>query len=178
MAYLKKGAEPPLKGKGSKLGPKMAQFVEEYLVDLNASAAVIRAGYKVKVDSGNHYKVAAELMNHPLVKRELETRMEERKERNAVTADYVIHKLVSIVEDTERGNPQAALRGLELLGRHLGLYKDKQEISGPDGGAIELEKKEIKESVADFTSKLSRLASRGGTGEVVEFPKRSGESGA
>jgi phage terminase small subunit len=153
----------------------MNKFVEEYLLDLNPGDALLRAGYKVKHEY--RHKVAAELMVHPLVREAIEKGMEERKERNAVTQDYVLAKLVSIVEATENGNPQAALRGLELLGKHLGLYKDRQEISGPDGGAIEMEKKEIQDSVADFTSKLSRLASRGGTGEVVEFPKRQGESG-
>lgn len=177
MAYLKKGAEPPQKGKGSKLGHKMIKFVDEYMIDLNASAAVLRAGYKIRPNSANHYKVANELIHHPLVAREIEERMVERKERNAVTEDYVLHKLVAIVEDTERGNPQAALRGLELLGRHLGLYKDRQEISGPDGNAIEVEQREIKQSVAAFTSKLSRLASRGGTGEVVEFPVPERDTG-
>lgn len=170
MAYLKPGQEPPLTGKGSKLSPKMALFVDEYLIDFNASQAVLRAGYKTR----NRNRMAAELLRHPLVKREIQKRLEERKERMEVTQDYVLTKLMSIVEETEKGNPQAALRGLELLGKHLGLYKDKQEISGPDGGAIEMEQR-VKEDVADFTSSLSRLARRGGATEVVGFPKREGE---
>lgn len=171
MAYLRPGQEPPSTGKGSKLSPKMERFVEEYLVDLNASAAVERAGYKTR----NRNKMAAELIRHPLVKAKIEESMGERRERMELTADYVINKLVDIVEKTESGNPSAALRGLELLGKHLGLYKDRQEISGPDGEAIKMEQK-VKEDVADFTSSLARLVKRGREDGVVEFPKSGSNS--
>ena len=172
MPYLQPGQEPPTRGKGSKLGPKMEIFVREYLVDLNASAACLRAGYK----TNNPTRMGTQLLRHPLVKQAIEKQMDNRKERMELTADYVLNKLVSIVEENENGNPNAALRGLELLGKHLGLYRDRQEISGPDGGAIEMEQK-IKENVADFTSSLSRLIKRNGTSGVAEFPKPSGDSG-
>ncbi|PAE74486.1 terminase small subunit [Bacillus velezensis] len=35
----------------SKLTPKRKRFVDEYLIDLNATQAYIRAGYKVKSES-------------------------------------------------------------------------------------------------------------------------------
>lgn len=173
MAYLQKGAEPPTIGKGSKLSPKMSIFVDEYMVDFNATKAVTRAGYKTKYPE----KMATELMRHPLVRKEVDERLAQKRERTEFNADYVITKLINIVENTEQGNPNAALRGLELLGKHLGLYKDKQEISGPDGGAIELEKKEIERNVSDFTSKLARLAARNGAEGVVKFPDREGNCG-
>jgi phage terminase small subunit len=173
MPYMTKDSEIPAKGKGSKLTAKMERFVEEYMIDLNASEAVVRAGYKTR----NKNKMGAELLRHPLVRQKVDELKGERRDRLELTSDYVINKLVDIVEKTERGNPTAALRGLELLGKHLGLYRDKQEISGPDGGAIQTEQR-VKEDVADFTSQLTRLIKRGGTDEVVEFPKRDGDSGA
>lgn len=171
MAYLKKGMEPPTKGKGSKLGYKMRAFVDEYMVDMNANAAVLRAGYKTK----NKGIMAAELMSHPLVIREIEARMAERREKTELSAQYVINKLVDIVENTEANNPQAALRGLELLGKTMALFKERQEISGPDGNAIEMEQR-VKEDVTDFTSRISSLAKRAGADGVVGFPKRASES--
>lgn len=171
MAYLEKGAEPPLKGKGSKLGFKMRTFVDEYMVDMNAKAAVLRAGYKTK----NPDIMAMQLMSHPLIQRELEARMLERRKKTELSAQYVINKLVDIVENTESNNPQAALRGLELLGKTMALFKERQEISGPDGNAIEMEQR-VKEDVADLNSKLASLAKRAGADGVVGFPKRSGES--
>lgn len=169
MAYLAPGAEPPKRGKGSKLSAKMLRFVDEYMVDLVAAKAVLRAGYKTK----NPPMMAQKLLHHPLVKAEIDKRTDAKRERNELTADYVLQKLVKIVEDTESGNPQAALRGLELLGKHLGMYKDRQEISGPDGGAIEMEQR-TKEDVADFTSKLSRLIERERADGVSQFPKPRG----
>lgn len=165
MAYLRKDSPVPTKGKGSRLQGKMAAFVDEYLVDLNGSAACLRAGYK----TNNPTRVATELLNHPLVLKALDERQTERRERLELSADYVIHKLIDIVDATDKSNPTAALRGLELLGRHLGLYRDRQEISGPDGGAIEYEQK-LKEDNAALESAIARLSTRGGTGSVVEFP--------
>jgi phage terminase small subunit len=172
MAYISDPNNVPKKGKGSKLTPKMERFVEEYLVDLNASAAVKRAEYK----TNNAHKMGAQLLQHPLVKAKIEEKMNERRERMELTADYVITKLINIIESTETNNPQAALRGLELAGKHLGLYKDRQEISGPDGDAIRVEEKKIDEDVADFQSKLARLTKRTGTNGVTEFPKPTGSS--
>lgn len=168
--YLKPGQEIPRKGKGQTLSPLMVRFVEEYLIDWNASAAVLRAGYKTR----NQNRMGAQLLRHPLVKAEIEKRTEKRRERMELTADYVLNKLVQIVEDTKEGNPQAALRGLELLGKHLGLYRERQEISGPDGEAIKMEQR-VKEDVADFTSRLSRLAKSAGTGTVVSLPDPGSE---
>lgn len=175
MAFLKQGAEIPTKGKGSKLSPKAVLFIEYYLADpqLNASLAVLKAGYK----TNNPNRVATDLLRHPLVQKTIQEKQAKRFEKFSVTQDYVLQKLVRIIEDTESGNPQAALRGLELLGKHLGLYRDRTEISGPDGKAIELEQR-TQEDIEDFKSSLTRLADRGGTGEVAKFPKPAGSSEA
>lgn len=168
MAYLQPGSEPPKKGKGSKLSMKMTLFVNEYLVDGVGKAAVLRAGYKTK----NPEMMAAELLQHPLVRREIDARMLERREKSEVTANYVIQKLQSIVEDTEKNNPQAALRGLEALGRHLGLFRDRQEISGPDGEAIKYEQR-ITENANAFTDKIKQLGKRSSETNVVPFKKEA-----
>ncbi len=179
MAYLKKGSSIPTSGKGAKLSTKMIRFIDEYFAPSDGSqplvgtSAVLRAGYK----TSNPNRLATELLRHPLVQPEIEKRLQVMKEDAEVTKEYIIQKLVSIVEDTEKGNPNAALRGLELLGKHLGLYKERTEISGPDGEAIRMEQK-VKEDVADFTSRLSRLANTAGAGGVSIFPKpgREGSS--
>lgn len=163
MPYLDPKAPIPEKGKGSKLTDKQRMFVEEYLVDLNGSAAVLRAGYVTT----NPNRMATDLLRHPLVRREIESRQEARLERVALSQDFVINKLIKIVEDTEKGNPQAALRGLELLGKHLAMFKERQEISGPDGAAIQYQQK-VQEDAADFASAISRLIERGRTREVAE----------
>lgn len=170
MAYLTKNSELPTTGKGSKLSAKMSCFIDEYMVDLNGSAAVLRVPYK----TNNPHKLAAELLNHPLVRAEVERRKDERREKTELSAEYVVNKLIDIVEKTEKNNPQAALRGLELLGKTIALFKERTEVSGPDGTAIQMEQK-VKNDAADFTSRLSRLARTAGAAGVVEFPHPSGE---
>lgn len=163
MPYLDPNAPIPTKGKGSKLSDKQRLFVDEYLVDLNGSQAVLRAGYVTTSPN----RIATDLLRHPLVRKEIEKRQEERVARTALSQDFVINKLIAIVEDTEKGNPQAALRGLELLGKHLAMFRERQEISGPDGAAIEYQQK-VKEDAADFASAISRLIERGRKDPMAE----------
>ena len=170
MPFMKAGTEVPTSGKGSKLSPKMALFVDEYLVDLNGSAAVLRAGYKTR----NQNRIASDLLNHPLVKAEIEARTSQRREKMELKADYLINKLIAMIEkdDTKDGD---VIRAIELAGKSIALWKERQEISGPDGESIKMEQK-VQENVQDFTSKLSRLASRGGSGDVVKLVDGSRKS--
>lgn len=168
---LQNNDKVPAKGKGSKLTAKMQNFVDEYFVDFNGAAAVRRAGYK----SSNPNKLAGKLLLHPLVAEAIAEKKKERQEKTELSAEYVIQKLIAISDKQEESNPNASLRALELLGKHLGLYKDRQEISGPDGEAIQMEQK-VKQNVDEFTSRIARLAERGRKGSVVEFPNGRGES--
>ena len=168
---LTKDDPVPEKGKGSKLTSKMENFVNEYFVDFNGAQAVLRAGYKTSKPN----RMAVKLLNHPLIAEAIAERKKERAEKTELTAEYVITKLVSIAERQEEINAQAALRALELLGKHLGLYRDRQEISGPDGEAIQVKQEQIKQNVDEFTSRIASLAKRNGTGNVVEFPNGRGE---
>lgn len=169
MPYLRPGSEPPKKGKGSKLSAKMMLFVDEYLVDLNGSEAVLRAGYKTR----NKNRMASELLRHPLVKAEIEKRTEKRRESMELRADYLLNKLINIIESAE-DKTSDKLKAIELAGKSIALWKERQEISGPDGEAIKTEQK-VKEDVESFTSSLARLAKRNGTSEITEFPKRGSE---
>lgn len=170
MSYLKHGAEVPTKGKGSKLSALMLRFVEEYQVDWNASKAVLRAGYKTK----NPNRVGTSLLQHPLIQKELEAQTELRKEKMEFSADFLLTKLMAIINDPEV-KTNDILRAIELAGKSIALWKERQEISGPDGEAIKMEQR-VKEDVAKLTSKLASLAARGGTGTVTEFPKPGSSS--
>jgi phage terminase small subunit len=172
VPYKQPGAEIPTHGKGSKLTEKMERFVEEYMLDLNASAAVLRAGYKTR----NQHRMGAELLRHPLIRQRVDELKKERSHRLELTADYLVNKLIALIEDDEIKTSDQ-LRAIELAGKSIALWKERQEISGPDGKAIETEQR-IREDVADFTSSLARLAKRGGESEVAEFPKPGANSGA
>lgn len=172
MAYLKKGDPVPTKGKGSKLSLKQRAFIDEYMVSQNASEAVLKAGYKTT----NQNRIASELLQHPLVSAEIERRMEEKQEKTELRADYLVNKLIDIIEN-ETDKTADKLRAIELAGKTLALWRERQEITGADGDAIKTEQK-VKEDVADFTRSLSRLVKRTGTGGVTEFPKPGSDSGA
>jgi phage terminase small subunit len=172
MAYLRKSSGVPKKGKGARLSPKMQRFIDEYFVDMNGAAAVLRAGYK----TSNPPQLAAELKNHPLVSKEIERRQAELSDKTEIERDYLLAKLVEVI-DSSQEKTSDKLRAIELAGKAIALWRERQEISGPDGESIKMEQK-TEQNVSAFKSKLDRLARRAGTGEVTEFPKPSGDGEA
>ena len=73
------------------LNPRQGRFVDEYLVDMNATAAYKRAGYtsKGKAAEAN----ASRLKGSDKVKAELSRRLDERAETVAVTQAWVLDRL-------------------------------------------------------------------------------------
>jgi len=74
------------------LTAKQRRFVVEYLVDLNATQAAIRAGYAKKGAKDQAYQ----LMQNPTIQAAIKAAMEERSERIRIDADYVLQRLVEI----------------------------------------------------------------------------------
>lgn len=139
------------------LSPRQRAFCEEYLVDLNATQAVLRAGYKTEYPN----RIAYQLMENPAVRIAIDSLQVERNRGREVTKDFVLKTIMAVIEKAEETrNLSAMLRGSELLARHLGMFIERTEISGPDGEAIKMEQK-VQEDVADFKSAIARLAARG-----------------
>lgn len=175
MAYLSNKDEPKelRDSRGRKLTPKMRSFINAYLgpAGFNALKAIELSDYNCTTRYSRH-QTAAELMNHPLVVAEIEKRMMKKQEKSEVTADYLLNKLIAIIDDAEATEKTAdRLRAIELAGKAIALWKERQEVSGPDGEAIRIEQ-ERKENVADFTSRIASLANRRGENNVVELSER------
>lgn len=142
--------------------PKQERFVQEYLIDLNATQAATRAGYSARTAN----EQGARLLANVSVRSALEAAMKDRGARTQITADYVLTTIQNTVERCKQVapvldrkgeqvyvegpdgtlvpaftfEPMAVLKGAELLGKHLKLFTEKTEHSGPNGGAIQVER--------------------------------------
>lgn len=152
----------------AKLTEKQKRFVEEYLIDLNATQAAIRAGYST--DSAK--EIGHENLTKPHIRACIDKEIAERSKRTGVNQDRVIRELArlafinatdvinlnqaTVIENANEDDTAAIasvkvkyiptsegegvereirltdkLKALELLGKHLGMFKDKVELSGP-----------------------------------------------
>jgi len=99
------------KGKdaNTKLNAKQKQFVKEYLIDLNATQAAIRAGYSEKTAR----QIATENLAKPDISAAIEEAMAKRSERTEITQDMVLRELAKIgfsnmqdyMKSTKDGDP-------------------------------------------------------------------------
>ncbi|WP_426607117.1 terminase small subunit [Pantoea anthophila] len=78
----------------AKLTPKQEIFCREYLIDLNATQAAIRAGYS----DNTARKIGSENLTKPDIAQRIIDLKSERNERVEVNADYVLRRLVEIDE--------------------------------------------------------------------------------
>ena len=127
-----------------KLTDKQQKFVEEYLIDLNATQAAIRAGYSE--NSAN--EIGCQNLAKLNIAKAVQKAFNERSKRTEITQDYVLETIKDTVEKSRQIEPliiekdgekvsidnlynaNAVLKGCELLGKHLKLFTDKVEHSG------------------------------------------------
>ncbi|QLG93715.1 terminase small subunit [Pseudomonas yamanorum] len=74
------------------LTQKQRLFVDEYLVDLNATQAAIRAGYSKRTAG----QIGDENLKKPQIARAIKEAMDSRNQRVQVNADYVLNRLIEI----------------------------------------------------------------------------------
>lgn len=74
------------------LNPKQERFCQEYLVDLNATRAAIRAGYS----TASAGKIGHQLLENPRIADRVAQLMAERQERTQVSQDEVVRELALI----------------------------------------------------------------------------------
>ena len=100
------------------LTEKQKRFCEEYLIDLNATQAAIRAGYSKKTAN----RIAAENLSKLDIQNYLKELMQERSERTGITADTVLEELKKIALSDVEISGKEKLKALELIGKHLGIF--------------------------------------------------------
>jgi phage terminase small subunit len=136
------------------LTPKQERFVAEYLIDLNATAAYKRAGYDAKGKSAEVN--ASRLLSNDKVAQAVKSAIDKRSDDLGIDAKYVLTTIRNTIERCSQAvdvrdkdgesigeykfDSGAVLKGAELLGRHLKMFTDKAEVSGPNGGPVEFTK--------------------------------------
>lgn len=75
-----------------KLTPKQERFVQEYLVDLNATAAARRAGYSAKTAD----RIGPELLGKTCVSQAIQEAQKARQERTEITQDMVLRECAKL----------------------------------------------------------------------------------
>lgn len=120
------------------LTAKQARFVEEYLVDLNASAAARRAGYSERVSG----VIGFENLTKPEIQAAIEAAKRERSARTGITADRVIAEIAKIAFADPRKVMTWGPGGVEL--------KDSETLTDADAAIVS----EVSESISQSGSSI------------------------
>lgn len=130
----------------AKLTEKQKRFCDEYLIDLNATQAAIRAGYSGKYANTN----ASKLLQITTIKEFIKERMDEKEKKLIADQDEVLRYLTSVlrgesqsteivVEGKGDGISKARtmqkepsekdkLKAAELLGKRYSLFTDSMKL--------------------------------------------------
>ncbi len=145
---------------------KQKRFCDEYIIDLNATQAAIRAGYSPHTAKD----IASQNLAKLNILAEINKKLAERSKRTGVNQDRVVRELAKIafvnaadviddrdatvkptatdddraciqsvkvkIMDGDKGSVEEReikladkVRALELLGKHLGMFKDKLDVT-------------------------------------------------
>lgn len=108
-----------------KLTAKQAAFCAEYLIDLNAAQAAIRAGYS----EATAKEIGFENLTKPHIQLEVQKLMAERGERTEITADAVLRELLKVarVDIGEAFNDDGGLKSMKDIPENV-----RRAIAGVD----------------------------------------------
>lgn len=116
------------------LTPKQERFVHEYLVDMNATQAAIRAGYSEKTAQ----EQSSRLLSNVMVSQAIAKGKQTLAETTGVTAKKVIAEMAKIgFSKSATMKTSDKLNALVNLGKHLGLFDERHRLGGLDGGDIQ-----------------------------------------
>ena len=109
----------------AELTKKQKRFVQEYLIDLNATAAARRAGYSEKTARC----IGNENLTKPAIKAEIDRELAKIQSDRIATADEVMRYLTSVMRG-EQTEDIPLLKAAELIGKRYGLFTEKLGLDG------------------------------------------------
>lgn len=126
-------------------------FAREYLKDLNGTRAAIAAGYSPATAA----QAASRLLRHVKVREIIGEVQAELADAMTLDAAWVLEGLRENYERAMTAAPvydregketgeyvyqgMVANKALELIGKHLGMFVERHEVTGKDGGPIQHE---------------------------------------
>jgi len=131
-----------------KLTDKQMKFCEEYLIDLNATQAAIRAGYS----ETSARQLASEMLTKHNIQDYIAERQAALREKTLISTEWVINRLKEISDRCMQAEPvmirtedgmvesgeykfdsSGANKATELIGRHIGIFeKDNKQKAQPE----------------------------------------------
>ena len=121
---------------------KQQRFIDEYMIDLNATQAAIRAGYSPKTAE----VIGNQLLKKTLVSNEILKRKAKLSSVANWTAADVLKRLARLADEGYKDSDK--IKALELIGRHIGMFQDKVELSG----GVRIDPESVKAIVEGFRS--------------------------
>lgn len=164
--------------KAEKLTDLQKKFIKEYLIDLNITAAALRAGYSEKTA----YSIGQETFNKPHIQAAIQKEMNKRARRTEITADKVLEEYaklgfsdvtdylqvvterILVGHDKETGEPISDISQFVLMKDTANIPKSKlaaiSEIKQAKDGSISFKLHDKKGALDSIAKHLGMFAER------------------
>jgi len=111
---------------GVKLTDRQRVFIKEYIANgNNGTQAAIKAGYSKKAAR----QAAVETLSKPYIEQEKDRLMSKIADEAGCTKEFVLKRLKTASDLCFEEYGSTALKALELIGKHHGLFTEKQEVT-------------------------------------------------
>ncbi|BES72172.1 hypothetical protein RE428_31900 [Marinobacter nanhaiticus D15-8W] len=171
---------------------KMRHFADLYLGGPDEVRSDAAACYRALYPKSAHHSSrghGSEYLNHPYTQAYIKEKMEAMTEECDITVKYILTTITDTIErcrqakpvldrkgdpvlvETEDGEMKPAytfdannvLRGADMLAKYKGMYAEKVELTGKDGGPIEMKDisdNELARRVAFMLTKAAKSSER------------------
>lgn len=128
---------------GEIVNAKQQRFADEYLIDLNATQAAIRAGYSAKTAN----RTGPRLLSNVVISEYIQAKLEEIHNQKTADAQEVIEYLSSVMRGEHQDqvlklvgdgvqvvtnikvSAKDRIRAAELIGKRFGMFTDKTDLT-------------------------------------------------